>query len=73
MIGTIVIGIFGALLGGWIGQALGWYQPEEGAGFIAATAGAVIVVGIYSAVSPGYRTIKTAQNLKRKDSNRPAA
>ena len=29
---TILLGIAGAVLGGWLGQALGWYGPNEGAG-----------------------------------------
>jgi uncharacterized membrane protein YeaQ/YmgE (transglycosylase-associated protein family) len=71
MIGTIVIGILGALLGGWVGQALGWYEADDTGGFICATAGAIIILGIYYAVSPGYKR-KTNQTV-RKGSNRPAA
>ena len=73
MIGTLVIGIMGALLGGWVGQALGWYQADETAGFVSATVGAIIILGIYYAVSPGYRRPKSGQDVKHKDSNRPAA
>jgi uncharacterized membrane protein YeaQ/YmgE (transglycosylase-associated protein family) len=50
-IGTTVLGIVGALLGGWIGRALGWYGPNDGAGFIAATVGAVVVLLIYKALA----------------------
>ena len=49
-IGTTVLGIIGALLGGWTGRALGWYGPDDGAGFIAATVGAVVVLLIYKAI-----------------------
>ena len=41
---TIVIGIAGALLAGFLGQSLGWYERGEGAGFLAAIIGAVILL-----------------------------
>lgn len=44
---TIVIGIAGALLAGFLGQKLGWYGPNEGAGFIAAILGSVVILLIY--------------------------
>lgn len=44
---TIVLGIVGAVLGGWIGQALGLYGPNESAGFFMALIGAIIVLLIY--------------------------
>lgn len=47
LIGTTVLGIIGALLAGWLGSAVGWYRADEGAGFIAATIGAVVVLAIY--------------------------
>ena len=50
LIGTTVLGIVGALIAGWIGQALGMYGSEDGAGFVAATLGAVIVLAIYHMV-----------------------
>lgn len=49
-IGTTVLGIIGALIAGWLGQAVGWYGPGQGAGFISATLGAIIVLAIYYAV-----------------------
>jgi uncharacterized membrane protein YeaQ/YmgE (transglycosylase-associated protein family) len=36
---TTVLGIVGAFLATFIGQAVGWYAPDQGAGFIAATLG----------------------------------
>jgi uncharacterized membrane protein YeaQ/YmgE (transglycosylase-associated protein family) len=46
-IGTTVLGIVGALTAGWLGQAMGWYTADDGAGFIAAAVGAVVVLAIY--------------------------
>jgi uncharacterized membrane protein YeaQ/YmgE (transglycosylase-associated protein family) len=47
---TILLGIAGALLGGFIGQALGFYQEGEGAGMIMAVLGAILLLGIYRMV-----------------------
>jgi uncharacterized membrane protein YeaQ/YmgE (transglycosylase-associated protein family) len=47
MVVTIVLGIIGALLGGWIGRAIGVYQPGQPAGFIMAVIGAIVVLAIY--------------------------
>ena len=44
---TILLGIAGALLGGFIGQALGLYGPEEPAGFIMAVIGSILLLVIY--------------------------
>ena len=48
---TILLGIAGALLAGWIGHAIGWYSTGEGAGFIAAIVGAFILLAIYRLVA----------------------
>jgi len=45
---TIVLGIAGAFLSTFVGQAIGWYRPDQGAGFIAATIGAVVVLFIWN-------------------------
>ena len=47
---TILLGIAGALLAGFIGRALGWYDPTVGAGFIAAIVGAFLILLIYRLV-----------------------
>ncbi len=47
---TILLGIAGALLAGFIGQAVGFYSAGEGAGWIGATVGAIILLGIYRMV-----------------------
>jgi uncharacterized membrane protein YeaQ/YmgE (transglycosylase-associated protein family) len=48
---TILIGIAGALLGGFIGRAIGFYGPHQGAGFIVSVIGAIVLLMIYRAVS----------------------
>jgi uncharacterized membrane protein YeaQ/YmgE (transglycosylase-associated protein family) len=47
---TTILGIAGAFVASWLGQALGWYGPGEGAGLIGAVAGAIIVLLIWAAV-----------------------
>ncbi len=44
---TILLGIAGAFLGGWIGRAVGLYQQGQGAGFIMSLIGAIILLAIY--------------------------
>ncbi len=45
---TVALGIAGAFLMTFLGQAVGWYGPQQGAGFIAATIGAVLVLFIWN-------------------------
>jgi len=45
---TTVLGIAGAFLATWIGQAIGHYGPDQGAGFITATIGAAVVLFIWN-------------------------
>ena len=45
---TTVLGIAGAFLATFIGQMVGWYRPDQGAGFIAATIGAFLVLFIWN-------------------------
>jgi len=45
---TTVLGIAGAFLATWIGQAIGHYGAEQGAGFITATIGALVVLFIWN-------------------------
>jgi uncharacterized membrane protein YeaQ/YmgE (transglycosylase-associated protein family) len=44
---TIVLGVAGSFLATFAGQAIGWYRADQGAGFIAATLGAVVVLFIW--------------------------
>ena len=53
---TILLGIAGALLAGFIGRTLGWYnESNQGAGFIAAILGAIVILFVYRLVA-GRRT-----------------
>ena len=47
---TAVLGVAGSFLANYVGQALGWYQAGETAGFLAAVVGAVVLLVIYSLV-----------------------
>jgi uncharacterized membrane protein YeaQ/YmgE (transglycosylase-associated protein family) len=47
---TTVLGIVGAFVASWLGQALGWYGPGEGAGLVGAVVGAIIVLLMWVAV-----------------------
>jgi uncharacterized membrane protein YeaQ/YmgE (transglycosylase-associated protein family) len=44
---TTLLGIVGAVIGGFLGRSLGLYGPEEPAGFLMATLGAVVLLFIY--------------------------
>jgi uncharacterized membrane protein YeaQ/YmgE (transglycosylase-associated protein family) len=53
---TMALGIAGALLGGFVGRALGWYQENEPAGFLMSLVGAVLLLFIYRMVVGRRRT-----------------
>ena len=48
---TAILGIVGAFVATFLGQALGWYGPGEGAGLIGAVVGAIIVLLVYGMVA----------------------
>jgi uncharacterized membrane protein YeaQ/YmgE (transglycosylase-associated protein family) len=48
---TTLLGIVGAFLATYLGQAIGWYRADEGAGLIGATVGALIVLFIWHLLS----------------------
>jgi len=48
---TILLGIAGSLLGGFVGRAIGLYRQGEGAGFIMSVLGAIVLLVIYHAVA----------------------
>lgn len=54
---TAILGIVGAFVATFLGQALGWYQPGEGAGLIGAVVGAVVVLLVYSMIQGRRRAI----------------
>jgi uncharacterized membrane protein YeaQ/YmgE (transglycosylase-associated protein family) len=47
---TTLLGIAGAFVATFLGQAVGWYRADQGAGFIGAIVGAVIILAIYNFV-----------------------
>jgi uncharacterized membrane protein YeaQ/YmgE (transglycosylase-associated protein family) len=48
---TILLGIAGALLGGWIGRAMGLYREGQGAGWLMSIVGAIVLLFIYRLVA----------------------
>jgi uncharacterized membrane protein YeaQ/YmgE (transglycosylase-associated protein family) len=48
---TTILGIVGAFVATYLGQALGWYEAGQGAGLIGATVGAIIVLLIWGAIA----------------------
>ncbi len=48
---TIILGIVGSVVGRWVGQALGFYGPEQAAGFLMSLVGAILLLAIYRAVT----------------------
>jgi uncharacterized membrane protein YeaQ/YmgE (transglycosylase-associated protein family) len=44
---TILLGIAGAMLGGFVGRALGFYGPNQGAGFLMSVLGAILLLMLY--------------------------
>jgi uncharacterized membrane protein YeaQ/YmgE (transglycosylase-associated protein family) len=51
---TTVLGIIGAFVATYLGQAVGWYQPGEGAGFIGAIVGAIIILTVWGFIAPRF-------------------
>jgi uncharacterized membrane protein YeaQ/YmgE (transglycosylase-associated protein family) len=47
----VILGITGAFVATFIGQKIGWYRPDQGAGFIGATVGAVIVLFVWRLIA----------------------
>lgn len=47
---TILLGIAGSFVATWIGQAIGWYQAGQSAGFLMSVLGSLIILGVYHLV-----------------------
>ena len=54
---TAILGIVGAFVATFLGQALGWYHPGEGAGLIGAVVGAIIVLLVYGMIAGRRRVV----------------
>ena len=48
---TTILGIVGAFVASYLGQALGWYAPGEGAGLIGAVVGAIVVLFVWGVIA----------------------
>jgi len=51
MLITMLIGIAGAFIAGFLGRVAGWYEPGQGAGLIASVLGALLLLWIYRRVA----------------------
>ena len=51
---TTVLGIVGAFVATYLGQAVGWYQAGQGAGFIGAIVGAIIILAVWGFIAPRF-------------------
>jgi uncharacterized membrane protein YeaQ/YmgE (transglycosylase-associated protein family) len=49
---TTILGIVGAFVATYLGQAIGWYKAGEGAGFIGAIVGAIILLVVWGVIAP---------------------
>ena len=47
---TALLGVVGAVIASYLGRALGWYAPGEGAGLIGAVVGAIVVLFVWGAI-----------------------
>jgi uncharacterized membrane protein YeaQ/YmgE (transglycosylase-associated protein family) len=47
MLVTMMLGVAGALVAGFLGRALGWYREGEPAGILASVIGAILILGVY--------------------------
>ncbi|HEX2512549.1 MAG TPA: GlsB/YeaQ/YmgE family stress response membrane protein [Xanthobacteraceae bacterium] len=54
---TTLLGIGGAFLATYLGQAIGWYRADEGAGFIGAIVGAILVLVIWGFIARRRETV----------------
>jgi uncharacterized membrane protein YeaQ/YmgE (transglycosylase-associated protein family) len=52
---TTILGIVGAFVATYLGQAIGWYQADQGAGLIGAVVGALVVLVVWGLLAPRNR------------------
>jgi len=60
---TMLLGIAGSVVAGFLGRAVGWYEPGQSAGFLASIVGAIIILAIYRVIVgriPGGGSIRRA-------------
>lgn len=50
---TILLGIGGSVVAGFLGRLIGWYRPGEGAGLIASVLGAMLILYVYKRATKG--------------------
>ncbi len=48
---TTILGIVGAFVATYLGQTIGWYRADQGAGFVGATVGAILVLFVWSMIA----------------------
>jgi uncharacterized membrane protein YeaQ/YmgE (transglycosylase-associated protein family) len=53
ILATMLIGVVGAFIAGFLGRTLGWYNEGEPAGFIASILGAILLLFLYRKVAKG--------------------
>lgn len=51
MIMTIILGIVGSMVAGFLGRTLGWYSDGETAGLIASILGAILILSVYRLIA----------------------
>ena len=54
---TTLLGVVGAFVATYLGQALGWYQANEGAGLIGAVVGAIIVLAVWGFIARSHSSV----------------
>lgn len=72
---TTLLGIAGAFLAGFLGRLAGWYGPNDSAGFVTSTIGAIVLLAITQAIrrrrQPRHRPAALPVNQRDKDQNYP--
>jgi uncharacterized membrane protein YeaQ/YmgE (transglycosylase-associated protein family) len=48
---TILLGIVGAVLGGYLGRVIGWYGPDDPVGFVMAVLGSIVLLVAYRLIA----------------------